>query len=279
MQENFQIKKALEWLLPSEFKIVDEYRIYAPRERTDLSATIDESHIIEPFTAIRVAGGTILINGFDRHRQVIEKNLNSLKIPTWVITEELSDKQIKKLILDLSRYKKKTYQDQLVEYRLYDELIPNEQGKRLGGHNRHKLIANLIGISPSQLSTLLRIDNVRPSLITEVDNQHRTLSDAQQKAKEIKQAVKKKDNEHKHSVAAVGKPINVTQTSFDVCPTCNRPLSDIQPEELPGIFNYKRPEDDNHTEWMAPLTSASVEQIAAQIDSITQNKTSDEPRQ
>jgi len=260
MKETFQHKKNLQWLLPAEFKVVDEYRIYAPRERTDLSHSIDESHIIEPFTAIKVNDEIVLINGFDRFDVINAKALTELKIPTWVIEEPLSTVQVKKLILDLGRQKQKTYSDYLSEFEIYNMVVPNEQGKKLGGHNRFKIIAALMGISPTQLSKLQRINSVRPTLISQVDNGHATLVQAEQKAKQIKREQRQEtEKQSSNNVSNAGKVVDMNQ-KYHTCPTCKRPLSEMEWKDLPDYFTYKRDESNNQTDWLQPLTE-EVEEI------------------
>lgn len=256
MQINFNYKKELRWLLPHEITINQDYRIYAPRERTDLINSIPESGIIEPLTSVEQDEKIILLNGHDRHSICIQKP--DVKIPVWIITDSLSEEQKKKLILDLGRQKIKTKSDLAKEFELYDSIIPNNQGQRKGGHNRHKLIAGLMGISTSHLSQILRIKKQSPSLLTEVDNGHRTLSDAEQVAKRLKKENHQKEDEAAGAnIKPPGKKIEMNP-SIDVCPTCHRPFGDMNWKEIPELFTYKRDDTNNQQNWLEPLTDDDI---------------------
>lgn len=259
MQENFHYKKELRWLLPQELTIRDEYRLYAPRERTDLSHSIPESGIIQPLTTVAEDELNILLDGFDRHG--LSTVFPDVKIPVWVITDQLTEMQKKKLILDLGRQKQKTKTDYLKEYEVYNTIVPNEQGKTKGGHNRHKLIAGMIGISTSQLSQILMINKARPSLLVEVDNDHRTLSEAQQVAKQIKRERKNVEAAEKsEGISSPGKKVDM-KPKFDVCPTCHRRLSETDWGDVPSMFPFKRDETNNQTNWLEPITDADLKEL------------------
>lgn len=261
MQENFQHKKELHWLKPGEITIREEYRLYAPRERTDLIHSIPESGVHEPLTALLENPNINLLNGFDRMDVINSQNLQEIKIPVWVILDPLSEDQRKKLILDLGRQKQKTKTDYAKEFELYDSIIPNEQGKNMGGHNRYKLIAGLMGISTSQLSQILRIQKAMPSLLQEVDNGHRTLSDAEQKAKQINREKKQGEaGDKSDGINSPGKKVDM-EPIIDVCPTCKRKLSETDWKDLPGMFPFKRDETNNQTDWMEPITNEEIEEI------------------
>jgi len=251
MEDKFYYHKELRWLEPNEITIDENLRFYQARERTDLEHTIKESKFMEPITVCYEEGKYILLNGFDR-MGIVSKNKLTAKIPTWVLLDMLSDVQKKKFIVDLAKQKQKTYVDYMNEYHLYNSMIPNEQGQKMDGKNRHKLIASMMGLSTSQLSKLLRIDKASPVLLAAVDNEHITLSKAEQQAKEIlrKQRGESTDAD---SEAHDDKEIDINKAPLTHCPSCNRPLTDIKWDDLPDMFSFKKDETNSQTTWMEPL--------------------------
>lgn len=261
MQNKFQYHKELRWLKLNEITILEDYRIYTPRERTDLELSIKDSGLHEPLTAVHETEKIILLNGFDRMDTLLKKEQPDLVVPVWVILDPLTDSQKKKLILDLARQKQKTYVDYMNEYHLYDSLIPNEQGKNMGGKNRHKLIALMIGISTSQLSKLLRIDKVSPSLLSAVDHEHLTLSAAEQRCKEIIRNGRERDPHNTHAeLFNPDKSIDVSK-ALTHCPACNRPLTTIDFDGIQDLFIFKRDETNSQIDWKQPLTDKDIEEL------------------
>lgn len=257
MKENFQHKKELKWMPAFALNIKPGHRIYTPRARTDLQSSIPESKIIQPFTAKQQVDGIDLLDGFDRYDTLAKSNLLHIDVPVWVITDELTDVQTKKLILDLGRQKQKTNTDYLVEYEIYNQVVPNEQGKKLGGHNRHKLIAGLMGISTGKLSQILRISKVDKSLIQQVDHGHATLAEVEQEAKKIKRENPEKFPKKESRVVDYGKKVDIAEAATACCPTCKRPFTDMEYKDLPEYFTHGRDETNNQTDWLEPLQEES----------------------
>jgi hypothetical protein len=254
MQEKFKYHKELRWLLPSEIVVKEELRFYPPRLRTDLEHSLSESKFIVPLTAILEAGQNILLDGFDRFDIVHQKGMQD-KIPVWVILDPMTDQEKRKLIVDLAKQKQKNYVDYMNEYHFYSSIIPNEQGKQMGGKNRHKLIALLMGISTSQLSKLLRIDSVSPELLAAVDHEHLTLSQAEQRAKEKKRSGGRDARNTHPQLFNPDKKIDMTPP-LDKCPSCHRPLTTVKWEDLPAMFDFKKDESNSQTTWLEPIKSS-----------------------
>jgi hypothetical protein len=250
-EHNFKIKKVLRWIKVSDLVINPEYRIYQPRERADLKS-IKTDEVIEPFTGLFENDAVTLINGFDRYDAIMRMGMPDMIVPVWVITDTLTPDQVNKLILDLSRQKQKTHHDYVIEYKLYDSIIPTHQGVKQEGPTRHKVIAGLMGISTSQLSKLLMINEVKPTLLQEVDHGHRTLAGAEQKAKEIKRQLPEAKEKKESRQLDLGKHVDIAGADT-VCPTCKRPFGEMDWKDLPGFFTFKRDETNNQTTWLEPL--------------------------
>ncbi len=251
MQNNFKINKELRWIKVSELVINPEYRIYKARKRTALK-TIKNNFIIQPLTGIEIPPHVVLLDGHDRYDTIYEFGMQDKLVPIWVVIDPLTPKQIKEFILELGKHKRKTNLDYMAEYELYNSIIPNQQGKKQEGPYRHQLIADEMDISTTQLSKLLMINEINPTLLQEVDHGHRTLAGAEQKAKEIKRQLPEAKEKKESRQLDLGKHVDIAGADT-VCPTCKRPFGEMEWKDLPGFFTFKRDETNNQTTWLEPL--------------------------
>ncbi len=270
MQNNFQINKTLVWLELSNIHKCEDYRVYNSKFDKGLNTSIKLNNVIEPFTVIKKMKKYILINGFRRHDYLEEISSGDKLVPVWVITDDLTEAQIQMLILDLARVRQKGYVEILNEYHLYNKLLPNNQGKKNVEKYRSKDIADRIGTSVSTLRRLLKIDRIKPSLLTAVDSGVITLKKAEVDAKTIERernkADEKFDNEEvdddfsNDEDSGQDQPRTVKRSYKDklidlnilpeCCPTCNRNFSNITWDEIPKIFNKKRKPEENQVDWL-----------------------------
>ena len=133
MQKTFSKKKKLEWLPLGDLHQSETYNIYEEQSydaNRSLELSLGKRGVEEPFTAIKKDDIRFIINGNRRYGIQFNQYGKDYVVPVWVIEEELSEDEIHWLILDLSRYRKKTYVDYITEYTLYDRLVPTNQGKK-----------------------------------------------------------------------------------------------------------------------------------------------------
>jgi hypothetical protein len=252
VEVKFAHKRELRYVPVSAIMVDETYRIHPASERTDLEATIPKVGIVEPLTCVQESKKIILLNGFDRRDVIIKLLGPDTMVPVWVITEKLTDKEKKAYILYHGQQRKKTKVQIIGEYHMWNQVLPNNQGKDTGGGNRYKLIANYLGISSSQLSNLLMVDKCEPSLLVAVDNGHESMANAMERCKQKRAAAKNGGNKNG---GPPSKDINL-DAPHDKCPTCNRPFHDLDWKDLPALFDYKRTEDD--TTWMEPIEGSEV---------------------
>lgn len=249
----------LRWVAVKECHPDEEYAIYGSVERKDLDISVGKSGVIQPFTGIVKDGKIVIIDGRERLKAAMDKFDEDYKVPVWVITETLTDSELKWLVLDIERTRQKTYVDLMNEYNLYNSLIPNRQGQKDVVKDRTLLICDLMGISKSQLMKLLRIDRVSPPLLHAVDGGLITLEGARRKAEEIKrkrglddelsEPEDKKEVKDGRDRIYRDRVVDLTNLP-DECPSCNRRFETIKYDDIQDIFNVNRKEDEFQIDWL-----------------------------
>lgn len=254
-----QYHRELRWIEIKNCRAEEDYAIYGTVKRKDLDISVGKSGVIQPFTGIIKEGKTLILDGRERLKVAKEKFEEDYQVPVWVISETLTDSELKWLVLDLERTRKKTYLDLMSEFKLYNSLIPNRQGQRGVEKGRRQLICDLMGISTSQLKKLIKIDNINPSLLIAVENGVCTLETASRKADEIKRKSKlqpemsQEENceEEKKGRDRIYRDKEIDLNDLpDSCPSCNRRLDTIEYDDIQEIFNVNRKDDENQTDWL-----------------------------
>lgn len=251
--------RELKWVAITDCHPHEGHKVYASQDRRDLELSVGKSGVIQPFTGFTQEGNVLIIDGRERLKAAKTQLPSDYKVPVWVITDPLTDAEIKWLILDIERTRKKTYVDIMNEYHLYNQLIPNRQGQKDVGKKRTQMICDLMGISTSQLNKLKRIDKIKPDLLAAVDSGLITLEGARRKADEIKRRRDRDSEPQDHDSEEESsegreriyqdKGIDLTQLP-DCCPACNRGFATIQYEDIQSIFNVNRSEDEFQTDWL-----------------------------
>jgi len=248
--------RELRWIEIRNCEPDTEHIIYNSVERKDLNISVGKSGVIQPFTGIVTGDKVSIIDGRERLRVAKEKFGQDHEVPVWVILDSLTDEQIKYLMLDLERTRRKTYVDRIAEYELYNKLIPNRQGQDLHGEkNRTQVICGLMGICKSQLMKLIKIDRISPTLLEAVDNDLITLEGARRKAEEIERNRKKEESEEITTEPVISKR-RFSDKVIDLesfprcCPHCNNDFSTLRYEDILNRFNVNRKEDEFQTDWL-----------------------------
>jgi hypothetical protein len=266
-----QIKKReLRFLTLGQIILDDKYAIYDRTLDSSMSKSLEDSGLLQAFTAVPKESKYLLLDGSRRIDHLMATQSPDYLIPVWVIEDELTDKEIIRLVLSLNTTRKKKYVELLNEYHAYDKVIPNNQGKSGVEKYRHELIAEYMGISVSSINKLRFIDSIKPELIIAVDEGIITLGQAHVKAKQIKYERQKNQNpeeqiadsefdlpalsdgeEDEANKVRQRKDKIVDLTSLPtLCPCCNRPFSDMTWDDINTVFNKKQTEEDTATDWL-----------------------------
>lgn len=259
MEMNRKYHRDLQWVAVKDCYPDEEYAIYVSVERKDLGISVGKSGVIQPFTGIVRDGNIVIIDGRERLKAARDKFDENYKVPVWIISETLTDSELKWLVLDLERTRQKNYVDLMNEYNLYNSLIPNRRGQKDVERHRTLVICDLMGISKSQLMRLLRIDKISPSLLHAVDSGLITLEGARRKADEIKRKREqddlhtKPDDEKEETKGCEriyrDRVIDLSDLT-DECPSCNRRFETIEYDDIQDIFNVNRKDNDFQTDWL-----------------------------
>lgn len=254
------LTKNLVLLTLGDLTIDPNYVIHAEQSDENslaLELSIKEDGYQGAMTAIQKDGKTIVINGNRSYQTLLNLYGTEYEVYVWVYEDEMTEEQIKLLILALGKVRKKLRTDILTEFEIWDKVIPSNQGKNDVDKKRIQKIADRIGVSTSILNKLIRINKADPDLIRQLDVGDTNLAKAEDTARKMEK------EKLKSQVEADGKPVVVepdktryADKNVDLdalptcCPTCNRQLSTITPEEIPSIFNVDRQEKNNQLTWM-----------------------------
>jgi hypothetical protein len=260
-----QIKKTLVPLTIGELSVDPKYTfhsIQSDENTKGLELSIKEDGYQGVMTAVKKDDTFYLINGIRCHSILLDLHGPDFKVYVWVLDGQPTDEEIKIHILALGKVRKKSKVDLLAEHEVWDKVYPSNQGKKDVDKNRIDLIATRMGISPSLLNKLIRINKADPDLIRQLDVGDTDLKKAEARAKhEEKESEKKKllnstnptelDLENLEQSTTKYKDVDVRLDDLPTCcPTCNRQFSTITPEEIPSIFNVDKKEGNQQITWM-----------------------------
>lgn len=222
--------------------------------------SIEKRGVATAYIAVKLDESYGVVDGKLRLKHELELHGPDHLVPVWVIEGEYTEEQIRQLIFDLDKRRKKSNVNILDEFHFLDKRIPNNQGKKGGDEDKHRktIIAKEIGVSYSKIVQLLKIDRIKPSLLRAVDLDQITLQKALATAKEIEDARNNSENTVDSSSVPSGphpvysaSNIHIDLNSLSsTCPCCNIPYSKLDWTDIPNIFTYKRKEEDKQIDWL-----------------------------
>lgn len=252
-------KQSLKFVSLDKICVKEKHKLFEEQgeyNNRSLELSIQERGLKTAFTCYKKEGEYILLNGHRRYAILLQSNDAEFEVPIWLIEGELTEEDIDWFILDLAQVRKLTNRDYLNLYKKYNELVPNNRGKKDSPESRRKIIAEYVGISSSQISKLLLVDQHAPKLFRNVDDGKNTLIQAEQMAKAARSEKKKREEARDNPGSELDDDEEEKRNRVidleslpDCCPSCNRTF-DITWEDIPNIFNEKRDDTNNQKDWL-----------------------------
>lgn len=262
MHDQYNFNKIIQSVKLKDLHLLDgelDFFIEQPEENTQaLKLSVEGRGNRSPYTVVRRDGELYIIDGIRRHPIELELFGSDHEVLVWVFQEDLTDEAIQWYRIDRAKNKKLLKTDVVSVFKFLDPRIPNNQGKNTGEDYRRNRIAKEIGVSKSTLNDLLWIDSINPSLLRAVDQGQCTLAKARKDAKAIEEARNQEKELHGEdadtgSMNPVYTATNQTvelESLITCCPCCNRPFSTLDWKDIPTIFNHKRKDNENQTDWL-----------------------------
>lgn len=263
MKLDKKITKKLEYLPLGKLGIFNSLRSldqWDERSEKAVRISIEERGNASAYTVVKVNDSYGVIDGKLRLPTELELHGPDHIVPAWVIEGEYTEEQIRQLMFDLDKRRKKSNVLIMDEFHFLDKRTENNQGKKGGDEDKKRktIIADQIGVSYSKIVQLLKIDRIKPSLLRGVDLGQMTLQKALATAKEIEDARKNSEEETDGDSAPVGPHPVYTASNIDIdlnslsskCPCCNIPYNKLDWKDIPNIFTHKRKEEDNQLDWL-----------------------------
>ena len=225
-----------------------------------VKTSIEKRGVVSAYIAVKAGESYGVIDGKLRLKYELELHGPDHLVPVWVIDGEPTEEQIRQLMFDLDKRRKKSNVNIMDEFHFLNKRLPNNQGKKGGDEDkiRKTIIAKEIGVSYSKIVLLLKIDRTKPSLLRAIDLEQSTLQKALATVKEMEDAKANSETGVDDGVSTVGQQpiysasnIHIDLNSLSsTCPCCNIPYNKLDWADIPNIFTYKRREEDKQLDWL-----------------------------